>query len=347
MERIPFLAPFLAQPKRISGMKVFTISYLLLITVTIIENNDSFKLQSHAHVVNVASLRYTEQIKFPSPSLSIPTSSTTRTHRYNYIPTATSPSSLLLTSPSRSRFSKTSTQLNLFGGGQNWWEDDLPNILGINPIEAALIFGVLYYVYGPGVLYEYAREAGKLFSTYAPIVKDVSLDIFKEFRDYFEEDRDREMLKKSGVDVSSMPRRTSNVLERFQQGLEAFSDMTDVKQKDAKDELRRAYTGSRDDVDIMTNAAKIVTTTTVVAAAAAASGIATANALDSSTISNGDINGDGDGDNSGGNVMAKRKSKKQVLLDRNVDISKIIDASNVGASVVDAELAEVILLYSI
>lgn len=70
-----------------------------------------------------------------------------------------------------------------------WYEDDLPNILGINPIEAAIIFGVLYYVYGPNVLYEYAREAGKAFSTYAPIVKDVSMDIFNEFRDYFEEDR--------------------------------------------------------------------------------------------------------------------------------------------------------------
>jgi hypothetical protein len=70
-----------------------------------------------------------------------------------------------------------------------WYEDDLPNILGINPIEAAIIFGVLYYVYGPNVLYEYAREAGKLFSTYAPIVRDVSFDIFNEFRDYFEEER--------------------------------------------------------------------------------------------------------------------------------------------------------------
>ena len=70
-----------------------------------------------------------------------------------------------------------------------WYEDDLPNIFGINPIEGAIIFGVLYYIYGPNVLYEYAREAGKLFSTYAPIIKDVTLDIFNEFKDYFEEDR--------------------------------------------------------------------------------------------------------------------------------------------------------------
>ena len=54
---------------------------------------------------------------------------------------------------------------------KQWYEDDLPNILGINPIEAAIIFGALYYYYGPNTLYEYAREAGKLFSTYAPIVK--------------------------------------------------------------------------------------------------------------------------------------------------------------------------------
>lgn len=81
---------------------------------------------------------------------------------------------------------------------KQWWEDDLPNILGINPFEAAIIFGVLYYIYGPNVLYEYARDAGKFVSTYAPIVKDVSLDIFNEFKDYLEEDREREMLSKQG-----------------------------------------------------------------------------------------------------------------------------------------------------
>lgn len=57
---------------------------------------------------------------------------------------------------------------------------------GINPIEASLVLGALYYFYGPNVLYEYAREAGKLFSTYAPIVGDVATDIFLEFRDYLE-----------------------------------------------------------------------------------------------------------------------------------------------------------------
>ena len=76
------------------------------------------------------------------------------------------------------------------GGGtrlrKSWFDDDLPKILGINPIEASLVLGALYYFYGPNVLYEYAREAGKLFSTYAPVVRDVASDIFLEFRDYLE-----------------------------------------------------------------------------------------------------------------------------------------------------------------
>lgn len=102
----------------------------------------------------------------------------------------------------------------------NWWEDDLPNILGINPFEAALLFGALYKFYGPGVLYEFAREAGKLFSTYAPIVRDLSLDIFNEGKDYLEEDRERELMRKGGVDVENMPRKTTNIIERFQAGME-------------------------------------------------------------------------------------------------------------------------------
>ena len=107
-----------------------------------------------------------------------------------------------------------STRLGLI---KNWWEDDLPNILGINPLEAAVIFGALYYVYGPTTLYDYAKEAGKFVSTYAPIVKDVSFDIFNEFRDYLEEDKEREALKKSGIDIKNLPRRTTNIIERFQQ----------------------------------------------------------------------------------------------------------------------------------
>lgn len=96
----------------------------------------------------------------------------------------------------------------------------MPIDLHRNPIEAAIIFGALYYFYGPDVLYEYAREAGKLFSTYAPVVKDVSLDLYNEFRDYLEENRERELLRKAGVDIDKIPRKTTNALERFQAGLE-------------------------------------------------------------------------------------------------------------------------------
>ena len=120
---------------------------------------------------------------------------------------------------------------------KNWWEDDLPNILGINPIEAAIIFGTLYYFYGPNVLYEYAREAGKFVSTYAPVVKDVSFNIFNEFKDFLEEDRERNLLSKSGVDISKLPRRTSNIIERFQDGLSSFSSMTETNVIDNPDSL--------------------------------------------------------------------------------------------------------------
>ena len=113
----------------------------------------------------------------------------------------------------------------------NWWEDDLPNILGINPFEAALLFGALYKFYGPGVLYEFAREAGKLFSTYAPIVRDLSLDIFNEGKDYLEEDRDRELMRKGGVDIDNMPRKTTNIIERFQAGMEVRGEIEQSRKR--------------------------------------------------------------------------------------------------------------------
>jgi len=101
------------------------------------------------------------------------------------------------------------------------FDDDLPNLLGINPVEATFILGVLYYFFGSETIYEYAREAGRLFTTYVPIVKDLTFDISREFRDYFEENRERELMRKAGVDVDKVPRRTSNVIERFQEGLKA------------------------------------------------------------------------------------------------------------------------------
>ena len=109
-----------------------------------------------------------------------------------------------------------------------WYQDDLPNILGINPLEAAVIFGALYYFYGPTVLFDYTREAGKFFSTYAPVVKEITTDIFYEFRDYFDESKEREELEQAGIDVEAMLRRTTNIIERFQESLDSFSEVTDA-----------------------------------------------------------------------------------------------------------------------
>ena len=102
---------------------------------------------------------------------------------------------------------------------KGWFDDDLPNILGINPLEAAAIFGVLYIVYGPTVLYDYAREAGKLFSQYGPMVQDISKGIFFEVRDYLEEDKEREILRKQGFDIDKIPRRTTNIFERVSESI--------------------------------------------------------------------------------------------------------------------------------
>jgi hypothetical protein len=51
------------------------------------------------------------------------------------------------------------------------FEENLPNIFGINPVEFAILVGTVYYVFGPNLVYEYAREAGKLFSQYGPVGK--------------------------------------------------------------------------------------------------------------------------------------------------------------------------------
>ena len=74
-------------------------------------------------------------------------------------------SALIIQSPSQISQRTISTRITkLYDGyARNWFDDDLPNILGINPLEAAVIFGFLYYLYGPEALYGYAREAGKLF----------------------------------------------------------------------------------------------------------------------------------------------------------------------------------------
>jgi len=38
----------------------------------------------------------------------------------------------------------------------------------------------------------FATPQGKFVSTYGPVVKEVSNDIFNELRDYFEEERERD-----------------------------------------------------------------------------------------------------------------------------------------------------------
>lgn len=110
-----------------------------------------------------------------------------------------------------------------------FWDDDLPNLFGINPVEATIIFGFLYYIYGAEELYDNAREAGKLFSTYAPVVKEVVFNIYNEFKDYIDEDKQRDEMKKRGIDVSTIPRRTTNLIERVQESLNMLSEMTEQK----------------------------------------------------------------------------------------------------------------------
>ena len=95
---------------------------------------------------------------------------TSHSHRWNHV---LSPSHRISTENlgQCSSTGKSATSLSLFGS--SYGNEDLPNILGINPFEAAFIFGVLYYIFGADTIYEYAREAGRLFSQYAPVVKDL------------------------------------------------------------------------------------------------------------------------------------------------------------------------------
>lgn len=175
-----------------------------------------------------------------------------------------------------------------------WWEDDLPNILGINPLEAAVIFGVLYYLYGPSALYDFAREAGKAFSTYAPVVKTAVTDIFNEFKDYMEEDQEREELRQNGVDVENLPRRTTNIIERFQQTYESFDGESSAL-AESENILKDAY-GRRPDVG-------------------SSAEVTSANEYDMASEQAISIR-----DN-------QRKSKRDVLLSKNVDIEAVKDAS--------------------
>jgi len=101
-------------------------------------------------------------------------------------------------------------------------ENILPNLFGIDPIEASIIFGVLYYIFGPTALYGLAKDAGRLFSTYYPIAKEVSTNIYEEFKEYFEEDKERDLLRKQGFNIDRLPRRTSTIIQRFTETYEVF-----------------------------------------------------------------------------------------------------------------------------
>ena len=52
------------------------------------------------------------------------------------------------------------------------------------------------------------------------IVQRASLDIFDEFKEFIEEDKQRDMLKKRGINIDNVPRRTTNILERASQAFE-------------------------------------------------------------------------------------------------------------------------------
>lgn len=184
------------------------------------------------------------------------------------------------------------------------FDDDLPNFLGINPIEAAIIFGGLYYLYGPSKLYEFAKEAGRFVSTYGPVVQQAATDIFNEFREYLDEDQERALLRKAGIDVEKMPRRTTNIIERFQQSISALSESSEFAA--SSNTLQSAY---RD----------IGETTTMDEETTA---IAADERLTSSE------NG-------------RRKRKREVLLDRNVDIDGVIEATEKLSQGSDSDLTQV------
>jgi hypothetical protein len=212
----------------------------------------------------------------------------------------------------------------------NWFDDDLPNILGINPFEAAILFGALYKFYGSAVLYDFAREAGKLFNTYAPIVRDLSLDIFNEGKDYLEEDRDRELLRKGGVDVESMPRKTTNIIERFQEGMKAQEEAGKGGNGDDEDD-NSTVEKSIAAISASRQAERVATAENLKdkkkSKKLALAGGAEMSALDLSI------------ETSEGGKM-KRKSKREVLISKDIDIDKVIQGSKNKQTYEENQLAK-------
>ena len=189
-----------------------------------------------------------------------------------------------------------------------WWEDDLPNILGINPLEATVIFGILYYLYGPNVLYEYARTAGNAFGKYAPVVKDAAFGVYNEFKDFLEENRELELLAQQGVDISNIPRKTTNIIERFKEAYDGFGDGANKSEESS--EVQEAYSqsgsltevaGEKVDVSEEARSARDVQKTTA------------------------------DG---------RRRSKKDILKERNINIDGVKEAAMKRESQDDLRLKE-------
>lgn len=186
--------------------------------------------------------------------------------------------------------------------------EDLPNLLGINPIEAAAIFGILYYIYGPEELYSYAREAGKFASTYLPVIKDLAVNIYSEFKDYVDEDRERDEMKRRGIDISLFPRRTTNLIERVQESLNMFSEMTKVENPNIGGDAAIGLTP-----ELFKGAEKIET-----------------------------VEGE---DSELSTAKQKRKTKRKILESKNIDVKKLIEyetaaaaSSQVSEAQVEAEL---------
>jgi Sec-independent protein translocase protein TatA len=225
----------------------------------------------------------------------------------------------------------------------------LPNFFGINPIEFAIIFGTLYYLFGPTRLYEFTREAGRLFSTYFPVAKEIAGDLVSEFKDYMEEEKEREKLAERGVDLSKLPRRTSNVFERFSDAMEALKEANEDDGLDSSTLSRGLGTPSGlsdldqfGSMDIPTEDSVISPPKFVppVAAVAAAKGLQSgaeeqkrSGVGSMGTISAGTGAGASQAEMEVENVRVspsesrmkgnRRKKKKEVLMERNVDIDKV------------------------
>lgn len=203
---------------------------------------------------------------------------------------------------------------------KSFLDDDLPNILGINPIEAAVIAAICYALYGPDALYEFAREIGSFIGKYAPVIQGIATDIYKEFREYFDEDQERDLLKKQGFNMDNIPRRTSNALERIVQSFEAMTSSD--KNKSVGNMFSRSSSsvddGVDDDIDIgyeegldgavMLSGQGVSTPKNKIT-----TDLATDKIIPNELVSEDGV------------IKTRRKSKREVLVERNIDVNEVIE----------------------